>query len=128
MIKPFNPFDHVTQYEREGVAFAFTASPFGAYSAALVDMIDVAASGRIDQQSSALQTIVKPLADTLKALDPESVAAVLSPLPADAPDAAKAERAQIIEAARLWFTEKLHAAVSFGQLAIHWQKDERVKL
>lgn len=112
-----NVFDHAQHIDREGTENAFAAAPFETYSAALDDMLE--SKDRIDQLSPALQQIIVPVAGVLSA---ESIAAALAGEPGDA------QRAALLEAARLWFTEKLHAAISHAPLFISWTRDERVKL
>lgn len=112
-----NVFDHAQPIEREGTENAFNAAPFETYSAALADML--ASKDRLAQLSPALQQILAPVAGVLSA---ESIAAALAGKPGDA------QRAALLEAARLWFTEKLHAAISHAPLFISWTRDERVKL
>lgn len=113
-----NVFEFVFRVEREGTPNAFEAKPFEAYAAALADMAD--AKDRIEQLPSALQRIIAAPIDSL--LTPENIATALGGV------GGNPIRSALLEAARLWFTEKLHAAVSHGPLYIHWTRDERVKL
>lgn len=112
-----NVFDFAKKIERAEADNAFAAAPFETYGAALADMLD--AKERVAQLSPALQQIIVPVSGVLTA---ESVAAALAGQPGDA------QRRALLEAARLWFTEKLHAAISHAPLFISWTRDERVKL
>lgn len=116
-----NVFEFVFRVEREGTPNAFEAKPFDAYAAALADMVD--AKDRIEQLPSALQRIIAPVAGMLT---PDAISTALAGKTNDTQ--AGIVRVALLESARLWFTEKLHAAVSHGPLYIHWTRDERVKL
>lgn len=108
----------------------FEAAPADLYPAALADM--QAAVPQASQISTALQRIILPVrdlltessiamsltpkADVLAGGDPAQVSADLS------------ERAALLEAARLWFTEKLHQAVNHAPMALRILKDDKYRL
>lgn len=109
---------------------SFEAAPADLYPAALADMQD--AASRVDQLTPALRQILWPVRDLLT----ESSIAVALTTKADVlaggdPAQVSAElaaRAALLEAARLWFTEKLHAAINHAPMQLRILKDDAFKL
>lgn len=102
---------------------SFEAAPADLYPAALADMQD--AANRVDQLTPALRQIVWPVRDLLTE---SNVAAALTPK-ADVQNSSDlSTRAALLEAARLWFTEKLHAAINHAPMQLRILKDDAFKL
>lgn len=108
----------------------FEAAPADLYPAALADMR--AAAPQAAQLSTALQRIILPVRDLLT---DDNIAITLTPKAdvMDWDDAAQIEnalsvRASLLEAARLWFTEKLHQAVNHAPMTLRILKDDRYRL
>lgn len=109
---------------------AFEAQPSELYPASLADM--QAAVPQAGQLSTALQRIILPVRELLT---DENVALALTPKADvtawnDTAEISRAliARASLLEAARLWFTEKLHQAVNHAPMALRILKDERYRL
>lgn len=100
----------------------FEAAPADLYPAALADMQD--AAGRIDQLTPALRQILWPVRDLLTE---SNINVALTPK-ADVLAGDVTMRAALLEAARLWFTEKLHAAINHAPLHLRIVKDDRYRL
>lgn len=120
-----NVFDIAMPEERVDIPdrAAYVIEPARAYPAALADMTD--ALDNIGSLPSALQSIITPVRDLLT---PERIALTEKSLDEIDNANARVERARLLEAARLWFTEKLHAALNFKPLNLHILKDERYRL
>lgn len=108
----------------------FEAAPADMYPAALADMQDAVA--RADQLSSALRQIIWPVHDLL---NESSIAVALTPKAEVLAGGDSAQvsadlsaRAALLEAARLWFTEKLHAAINHAPMQLRILKDDRYRL
>jgi hypothetical protein len=104
----------------------FEVQPDDLYPASLVDM--KGAAGRADQLSSALRQIILPVHDLLT---DEHIAIALTPkaeiIAGD--DSAQVEgdlsmRYKLLEAARLWFTEKLHQSINHAPMRLRILKGD----
>jgi ABC-type iron transport system FetAB ATPase subunit len=105
---------------------AFEVQPDALYPAALADMKDAAA--RTDQLSSALRQIIMPVRELLTdanialALTPK--AEIVAGDNAAQVDGDLSARYQLLEAARLWFTEKLHQAINHAPMHLRILKGD----
>ena len=107
----------------EGVR-SFAVEPAWMYPEALADMLD--AKDIAGSLSTALaQEITAIHAD----LTPEAIALALTPKEDTATwrDEDKQKRARMLNHARRWFTEKLHASINHKPLNVHILRDERFR-
>lgn len=109
---------------------AFEVLPAQMYQPALADM--KAAAPQAGQLSTALQRSILPVRDLLT---DENIATALTPKSEimagdDAVQIAQAliTRATLLEAARLWFTEKLHQAVNHAPMSLRILKNDNYRL
>jgi hypothetical protein len=99
-----------------GDPICYEIDPAAAYPAALRDMQEAAM--RADQLDSALRTILAPVQTMLT---DTGIALALTPR-GEVSDDALPVRAQLLEAARLWFTERLHQAVNRAPMSLRITK------
>jgi hypothetical protein len=104
-----NVFDYLTPVEHGDATHAFEADADACYPAALADMLR--AKSNKAQMSPAMQAIMSMVNGDLTQ---GNIDIVLAGSPGDP------TRALFLEAARLWFTEKIKEAVSQSDLFIRW--------
>lgn len=117
----FNPQYFAEAIHRDGTSNAFAVPSYPAYVVAYNEMTEIIRAQKVPSLTTELQAIAVMAAPYVDAIAFDDV------FTASPNENYRATRCIVLEAARLWFTERLHEQFKPDGVLINWLKDIRVK-